>query len=284
MSASQHISYRNRDRMANWTAWIFLFLLLLIMVSPMVLVTINSFKTETEFTNNGPLVLPESLSLESIRLAWDRLDYPTKLWNSLYISIAASLLAILISLLNAYAMGIGRVRGATLFLIFFIVAITLPNEALIYPHYYMFKWAGLYDTRLSVILILAALNTAFGTYLLTSVFKAFPRELVEAAMIDGAGHFKLLWRMVVPIALPSLSVLFVFFFIWTFNEFFLPLIFLVSNDKQTVPLAIALARSERGVVITLQSAASLLGILPCILFFVVFQRTLTRGVTAGAVK
>ena len=109
-------------------------------------------------------------------------------------------------------------------------------------------------------------------------------ELIEAAMIDGAGHFKLLWRMVVPIALPSLSVLFVFFFIWTFNEFFVPLIFLVSNDKQTVPLAIALAKSERGVVITLQSAASLLGILPCILFFIVFQRTLTRGVTAGAVK
>ena len=128
--------------------------------------------------------------------------------------------------------------------------------------------------------------TAFqgNTYLLTSVFKAFPRELIEAAMIDGAGHFKLLWRMVVPIALPSLSVLFVFFFIWSFNEFFVPLIFLVSNDNQTVPLAIALAKSERGVVITLQSAASLLGILPCIIFFIVFQRTLTRGVTAGAVK
>jgi raffinose/stachyose/melibiose transport system permease protein len=278
------VNYQARNRVANWTAFFFLFILLLLMVSPLMLVTINSFKTETEFVQNGPLRLPESLSLESLTLAWNRLDYPTKLLNSLFISLASSLLAIVISLLNAFAMGIGRVRGATAFLIFFIVAITLPNEALIYPFYYMFKWAGLYDTRLSVILILAALNTAFGTYLLTSVFKAFPRELIEAAMIDGAGHFKLLWRMVVPIALPSLSVLFVFFFIWSFNEFFLPLIFLVSNDNQTVPLAIALTESERGVVITLQSAASLLGILPCILFFIFFQRTLTRGVTAGSVK
>lgn len=103
-------------------------------------------------------------------------------------------------------------------------------------------------------------------------------------MIDGAGPGALLWRMVVPIALPSLSVLFVFFFIWTFNEFFLSLIFLVSNAKQTVPLAIALTKSERGAVITMQSASSMLGIIPCILFFVLFQRTLARGVTAGSIK
>lgn len=279
-----NVSYRNRSRIANWLVFILLAVLLVIMVGPMLMVASNSFKTETEYVTNGPLALPESLSLESLSLAWNRLGYPTKLMNSVIISLASSLLAIAISLLNAYALGIGRVRGATLFLMFFIVAITLPGESLIYPHYYMFKSVGLYDTRLSVIFILAALNTAFGTYLLTSVFKAFPRELIEAAMIDGAGHFTLLWRLVVPIALPSLSVLFVFFFIWSFNEFFLPLIFLVSNAKQTVPLAIALAKSERGVVITLQSASALLGILPCILFFVLFQRTLTRGVTAGSIK
>ncbi len=273
-----------QSRFSNVLAIMFLTLLLVVMVGPLLLVIINSFKTEAEYVANGPLALPVSLNTESISLAWNRLDYPTKLVNSLFISLGASALAIVISLFNAYAMGIGRVRGATLFLIFFIIAITLPGESLIYPQYYMFKSVGMYDTRFAVILILAALNSAFGTYLLTSVFKAFPRELIEAAMIDGAGHFKLLWRVVVPIALPSLSVLFVFFFIWTFNEFFLPLIFLVSNAKQTVPLAVALAKSEHGVVITLQSAASMLGILPCILFFVLFQRTLTRGVTAGSIK
>ncbi len=67
-------------------------------------------------------------------------------------------------------------RGATFFLVFFIVAITLPNESLIYPLYYMFKTVGFYDTRLSVIIVLAALNSAFGTYLLTSIFRAFPRN------------------------------------------------------------------------------------------------------------
>lgn len=278
------MSYAARSRFSNGLAIAMLTVLLVIMLGPLLMIVLNSFKTEAEYLAYGPLALPKGLSLDSIILAWNRIAYPTKLANSLFISLMSSLLAISISLLNAFAMGIGKVRGATFFLIFFIIAITLPGESLIYPQYYLFKWMGLYDTRLSVIVILATINSAFGTYLLTSVFRAFPRELIEAAMIDGAGHFRLLWRMVVPLALPSLSVLFVFFFIWTFNEFFLSLIFLVSNSKQTVPLAIALATSDRGVVITLQSAASLLGILPCILFFVLFQRTLTRGVTAGSIK
>lgn len=278
------ITNRARERAYNWLTVGLLIALLALMVAPLLLVVINSFKTEAEYNQFGPLALPQGLSLESLTITWQRVDYTTKLANSLIISLSAALLAIALSLFNAFAMGIGRVRGATFFLVFFIVAITLPNEALIYPHYYLFKAVGLYDTRISVILILAALNTAFGTYLLTSVFKAFPRELIEAAMIDGAGPLKLLWRMVIPISLPSLSVLFVFFFIWTWNEFFLPLIFLISNSKQTVPLAMALARGERGVVITTQSAAALLGVLPCIIFFVLFQRTLTRGITAGSVK
>ncbi len=278
------MSYATRNRFSNFMAIAMLTALLLLMLGPLLMILLNSFKSEPEYLTRGPLALPLTWSLDSIRLAWNRINYPTVLGNSLYISLLSSLLAIVISLFNAYAMGIGKVRGATFFLIFFIIAITLPGEALIYPQYYLFKWAGLYDTRLAVIVILATLNSAFGTYLLTSVFRAFPRELVEAAMIDGAGPFTLLWRMVVPIALPSLSVLFVFFFIWTFNEFFLALIFLVSNSKQTVPLAIALTKSERGVVITMQSASSMLGIIPCILFFVLFQRTLTRGVTAGSIK
>ena len=79
-------------------------------------------------------------------------------------------------------------------------------------------------------------------------------------------------------------MLFVFFFIWTWNDFFLPLIFLISNSNQTVPLALALLQGQHGMVITTQSAAAFLGVLPGIIFFILFQRTLARGVTAGSVK
>jgi raffinose/stachyose/melibiose transport system permease protein len=88
----------------------------------------------------------------------------------------------------------------------------------------------------------------------------------------------------VPISMPTLSVLFVFFFIWTWNEFFLPLIMLISNSRQTVPLAIAILQGQHNMDATTSASSALLGILPCILFFLLFQRTLTKGITAGSIK
>ena len=87
-----------------------------------------------------------------------------------------------------------------------------------------------------------------------------------------------------PVSRPTLGVLFVFFFIWTWNEFFLPLVFLISNENQTVPVALGVLQGQRLMDATMTSAAALLGILPAIVFFLIFQRTLTRGITVGAVK
>jgi raffinose/stachyose/melibiose transport system permease protein len=261
-----------------------LIVLLLIMVSPFVMITFNAFKTEAELYANGPLHLPQTLNFQNLVETWTRLDYPTKLWNSLVISTAVAFLAVGVSLFNAYALGIGKVKGKAFFLVFFILAITLPHEVLAYPLYYFFKLVGLYNTRLAVILIFTVLHSSYGTYLLTSVFSVFSRELIDAAKMDGCNKVQLLFRIVVPLNTPSLSVLFVFFFIWTWNEFFLPLIFLVSNAKQTIPLATAMFQTQHGAFLTMQSASAFLGVLPCIIFFVLFQRTLTKGITVGSIR
>ncbi len=271
-------------RLTDWVPLILLAVLVLIMLFPLLLIIVNSFKTEAEYNVNGPFALPQSLNFDVLVSTWQSTDYPTKLVNSIVISAGTALLAIVLSLFNAFALGIGKIKGRGLFLLFFLLAITLPTESLIYPLYYFFKLVHLYDTQLSVILITAALHSAFGTYLLTSVFQSFPIELLEAARIDGANKFQLLWRLVIPLSTPSLSVLFIFFFISTWNDFFLQLIFLISNSKQTVPLAVLVARGEHGSVITTQAVAALLGILPCIIFFVLFQRTLTKGIAVGSIK
>src|SRR5699024_9814213 len=119
---------------------------------------------------------------------------------------------------NAFALGIGRVRGRVIFLIFFLMANTLPQESLAYPLYYIAKFLGIYNSQISVIIVLSVIQSAFGTYLLTSVLSTFPREIIEAAISDGCNKVQLLFRIVMPITMPSLSVLFVFFFIWTWNE------------------------------------------------------------------
>ena len=289
--AAQSLTIRQSSAKPQFASRVFgtlpliaLVVLLLLMLLPLGMVVLNSLKTEPEYYANGPFALPQSFNLDTIISTWNRTDYTVKLLNSLYISLSVALLATTLSLLNAFALGIGRVRGKTWLLIFFLLAITLPNESLAYPLYYFFKLIKLYDTQLSVILVSAAFNSAYGTYLLSSVFSSFNRELLEAAMIDGCSKTRLLTRIVIPLSWPSLSILFVFFFIWTWNDFFLPLILLISNSRQTVPVAIALAQGEHNAVVTTQSAAALLGILPCIIFFFLFQRTLARGITAGSLK
>jgi raffinose/stachyose/melibiose transport system permease protein len=268
-------------KIVSWIALIFLFVLMLF---PLGIIISNSFKTEDEYRQNGPLALPQSLNISALARTWQLMDYPIKLRNSVVISLLSAAGAVALSLLNAYALGIGKVKGRMYFLVFFIIAMTLPGEVLIYPLYYGFKAIHMYDSIWAVIIIFAVLNSSYGTYLMTSIFSQFTPEMIEAAEIDGANKLDILTRIVVPLTLPALSVLFVFFFIWTFNDFFFSLIFLISNAKQTVPLAMAVAKSDRSVVITIQSAAAVLGILPCLIFFFIFQRTLTSGITMGAVK
>jgi raffinose/stachyose/melibiose transport system permease protein len=281
---TQTVRRAQSNRWVSWMILLFLAVLLLIMLFPIILITVNSFKTEIEYYADGPFALPQSFSLETIQSAWERTDYTTKLLNSFFISTSVALLAMAISVINAYALVMGKMKAKAALLIFFLMAITLPNESLIYPLYYFFKLIRLYDTKLSIILITATIHSAYGTYLLTSVLSTFNVEVIEAAMIDGCNKVQLLLRIVVPLNRPTLSLMFVFFFIWTWNDFFLPLVFLISNDNQTVPLAMALARNETGKVITTQSATALLGIVPCIIFFLLFQRTLARGTMAGSVK
>jgi raffinose/stachyose/melibiose transport system permease protein len=273
-----------RRRASDWIVLVVALLLGLLIAIPFLLILVNSFKSPADYAAGGPLTLPRSLSFDGIETFWNRVDFPLKLWNSVFISGVVAVLAVLVSVLNAFAIGIGRVRARTGIVVLFLLANMLPQEVLLYPLYIMFKAIGLYDNVWAVIIIFTVIQSAFGTYLLSSVYGTFPKEILEAAALDGAGKWRVLWRVIVPISRPTLSVLLIFFFIWTWNEFLIPLTFLVSNDHQTVPVAISLLQGDRLMDVTTTSASALLGLIPTLVFFLIFQRTLARGITAGAVK
>jgi raffinose/stachyose/melibiose transport system permease protein len=251
---------------------------------PFALVAVNALKSPSDYAQRGPLRLPETVYFKGIVDFWVRVDFGEKLWNSTVISASVAVLAVLVSIVTAYALGIGRIKGRMWIIAIFLLANLMPQEALVYPLYFLAKQVDLYDTRLAVVIIFTAIQSAFGTYLLSSVLSAFPREILEAARVDGASRWQVLWRVVVPMSWPTLSVLLVFFFIWTWNEFFIPLVMLISNENQTVPVALGVLQGQRLMDATTQSASALLGILPAVVFFLIFQRTLTRGIAVGAVK
>jgi raffinose/stachyose/melibiose transport system permease protein len=274
----------HRKKPSDWVILATAIVVGILIAVPFLMILVNSFKSPADYNAGGPLQLPTHLYFDGIVNFWNRVEFPQKLWNSVFISGMVSILAIIISVLNAYALGIGRVKARLWIIVLFLLANMVPQEALLYPLYSMFKALGLYDNVWSVIIIFTVIQGAFGTYLLSSVYGTFPKEILEAASLDGASRWTILWRVIVPISRPTLSVLLIFFFIWTWNEFLIPLTFLVSNANQTVPVAISVLQGDRLMDVTTTSASALLGLLPTLIFFLIFQRTLTRGITAGAVK
>ncbi len=212
------------------------------------------------------------------------MDFPLALVNSIVISSMVAFAAVTLALLASYGIGIGRVRGSTAIVALLLVATMLPHEALIYPLFYGAQATGTLNTIWSVIIVFTVLHTAFGTYILSSVMGTVPPALREAAQIDGASRWQILWKVITPVLRPTLSVLVVFFFIWTWNEFYIPLVLLGDPDSQTVPIALSTLRGQHTIDITVINAGSLLSLLPTLIFFFLFQGTLSRGVTAGAIK
>ncbi|MCZ2262131.1 MULTISPECIES: carbohydrate ABC transporter permease [unclassified Isoptericola] len=256
----------------------------LLVVAPLLVMLLNAFKSPDDYTQHGPLSLPTSLYLDGLVNFWQRTEFPVKLWNSFFISAVVAVAACALSLLNAYAIGIGRIKGRMWVVLLFLLANMLPQEALIYPLFDMARQVGLSNSQWSVIIIFTVIQSAFGTYLLASVLGTFPPALLEAAALDGAGRWRILWRVVFPIVRPTLMVLMIFFFIWTWNEFFIPLVMLTTNDTQTIPIALASLQGDRMMDAPTTNAGALVSLVPALVFFLIFQRTLTRGVTAGAVK
>lgn len=277
-------SARSRRGISGWTILILLAGAAALMIFPFWLALINAFKPSAEYIADGPIGIPTELDFTAIIDFWIGVNFNQKLLNSVILSGRVALIAATLSLLSAFAIGIGRIKGRVWILAVFMLAFTIPQEALVYPLFVLSRELNLYDSLLGVTIILAVLQSAFGTYMLASVLGSFPMEVLEAARLDGASRFQILRLIVLPLTRPTLAVLVTFFFIWTWNDFFLPLVLLPSASNQTVSVSLGALSGQYTSDPTALAAASMAGILPALIFFLLFQRTLMRGVNIGAIK
>lgn len=283
MSAT--ITHRTpRRSLANWAMLVVAGIVALLMAAPFLLLVLNAFKTGADYSTNGPLAWPTTFTLDAFADYLGRVDFFRALWNSILSSTVIAFAGTGLALLASYAIGIGRIRASTAITALLLVATMVPHEALIYPLFYGAQATGTLNSIWSIIIVFVVLWAAYGTYILSSVLSTFPREVLEAAAIDGAGRWRILWTVVFPIVRPTLSVLVVFIFIWSWNEFYIPLILLGDPASQTVPIALSTLRGQHSIDITVVNAGSLLSLIPTLVFFLLFQRTISRGMTAGAVK
>ncbi|OIQ78792.1 lactose transport system permease protein LacG [mine drainage metagenome] len=273
-----------RKGVSAWVVFIVVFIVALVWLFPLWMAVVNSVKTPKDFLLHGPLTLPRHLHWTSISGFWNDVDFPQKLMNSTLISLFVAIFGVTLSFLTAYAIGIGRIKGRFFVLGIFMVAFTVPQESLVFPLFRLSIATHLYNSIWAIVIIFSVIYSAFGTYMLSVVLSAFPPEILEAAKIDGANTRRILWNVVLPIVRPTMFALATFFFVWVWNEYLIPLILLADNANQTVSVSLGVTSGQYTSDPTTQAAAALLGIIPSVIFYLIFQRTLSRGVTLGAVK
>ncbi|HYZ22590.1 MAG TPA: carbohydrate ABC transporter permease [Rhodopila sp.] len=221
-------------------------------------------------------------SLEGFRTIFGQVHFQGYLLNSIVVAVTATLAVLLIASPAAYAMTQLRMRGNT-FLASVLVARMVPGISILVPIYLAASRLGVLDTYQVLVVIYSAFNLPFAIWLLRGFFRDVPHEVREAAIIDGCNEFQVFWRMILPLVTNGIVATAVFVFIAAWNEFLFALA-LTNAHTATAPLSVVGFRNELGVQWDAIGAAALMISTPVVLFAVVMQRYLVRGLTMGSVK
>ncbi len=204
--------------------------------------------------------------------------------SSVSIVIGVVPVSVLIATLAGFALGHLRIRGGQIAFVLFVLGLTLPFEGVIVPIYYEIRDIDLLGSRWAIILPLIGLFMPFGVYWMRAHFVSAPRELSEAARVDGATTWQLFWRVHVPLARPALASLAILLSVWTWNQFLLSLVLVDNPTNGTMAGALGAFEGQWGTNIPLLSAGSLLILTPTIILFIVFQRHFVTALLQGSLK
>lgn len=256
------------------------------MLYPLIWLLSSSFKPTPEiFTSPG--LIPENFTLENYADGWTALGSPFSryLLNSLVVVVGSIIGNLLACSLAAYAFARLDFKFKRFWFAVMLGTIMLPIHVVIVPQYILFAQLDWINTYWPLVVPKLLATDAFFIFLMVQFIRGLPKELDEAARIDGCGHFGIFWRVIIPLSLPALATTAIFTFIWTWNDFFSQLIFLTSPDMYTVPVALrtfvdATSQTPWGPVF----AMSIVSLGPIFGFFLAGQRYLVRGIATSGIK
>jgi raffinose/stachyose/melibiose transport system permease protein len=260
-----------------------LVLLAFVAAAPLVVLLFNALKDPAELGRN-PLGPPSVPHLANFVEAWERGGFATTMRNSAVITAGTVLGVCLISGLAAYALGRLNAPGGEAFVVYLFVGTTIPGQLFVIPLFFLWVRLGLVDTHLGLIVVYWAIFTPFTTLLLRSYLLSLPRELEEAARVDGASELQVLTRIVLPLAWPGVLVVALVAALMAWNEFFFAVTILQSQELKPVTTSFLAFSGRFSQNWALTSAAAIIIILPMLALFLAMQRRFIAGMTAGALK
>jgi len=260
------------------------FMILGITLFPILWMFSSSLKPEGTILSTSITWIPKKITLTNYKDLFDRFYFQKYLRNSIIIAVSATIISIMFGVVAAYGFSRYNFPGSSAFLFFVILVKFFTPAALVIPLYNMMDWLGLSDTLLSIIIGITALNLPFVIFIMKAFFDDFPKELEEAAMVDGMTPLRTLVSIVIPLSMPSIVTVTLFSFSLGWNDFLFGLSF--SQTIKSMPVTVAIANMNTGFKIywgAMMAGGTILSI-PILLITLTFQKYFIRGISMGALK
>ncbi|MCC9173813.1 carbohydrate ABC transporter permease [Arthrobacter sp. zg-Y179] len=254
----------------------------LVMAFPFVWQIIMSLSTNAEVQSVTPVFWPAEVQWSNYAEVFERLPFLGQLQNSVVITVIRTLAQILFCTLAGYAFARMRFRGRSVLLALVLSILMVPSQVYLLSQYQIVQGLGLLDSVGG--LVLPGLFSAFGTYLMRTAFLSMPAELEEAARLDGANPFQIFWRVMLPLARPTMSVLAITTVLWSWNELLWPLVVTTFSDRMPLSAGLATLIGDRTTDYPVVMAASLLAMAPVLLLFILLQRRVIDGLASSGLK
>lgn len=270
------------DARVLWGSRVVVWITIIAVLFPAMWIVMSSFSSGDSFFLKS--LFPEKLSLEHYIELFQKTDFVIWVWNSVKLCLIVAVIQLALTSLAAYSFSRMRFTGRKYGLMSLLVLQVFPNAMAISGYYILLYQFNLVDSMPALIFVLAG-GSAFNIWLLKSYLDGIPKELDEAAMVDGAGSFTVFWKIVLPLAAPQLAVIFLFSFIATYSEYVISSVFLQTPGKMTLALGLqTFIEDQFAAHWTLFAAAAVLSSLPVMIVFMLLQRHIQSGLAAGGVK
>ncbi len=276
-------SWRRRSLLWQVAGYLAMAFVVLMIGMPVYWTVVASFKESREIYTIPPTWWPEAPTLANYMRAWNAAPFGRYYINSLITTTSSTAIKVVFAVFSAYALVFLRFPRKNLVFLFLLAALMVPREITIIPNYITVARLGWINTYQGIIIPGAAV--AYGTFLLRQYFRTLPQEVLEAARVDGAGHVRILWSVVLPMSQPAVVTMTLLALVDKWNDFLWPLIITNTADMRVLPIGIFWLLDQEGVINWgVVMAGTLFVMLPMLLIFLWAQRYIVEGIASGAVK
>lgn len=279
---------RKKQKIKIWVAsllrYSFLIFLSLFVIIPILWMLSTAFKTEQQTYLPNPVWIPSPITLDSFKKFFSIYNFGTMTINSLVTCLGAMVICIVSSCFAGYGVTRFNFKGKTQFMGFLLITQMFPSVMLVVPFYAVLTKVNLTNSLIGLIVVYAATNIAFSTWMMTAYFKTIPIELDEAARVDGASSLYTFWKIILPLTVPGIAAVAIFVLINGWNEYMYSSILISKDSLKTLTVGIVSLNTQNQIYWNDMMAASSFSCIPLVILFLCFQKYFIAGMTGGAVK